>query len=363
MTSVSADNQPALDKAAWKKMVKPYQEPDLRRSLWQIANSLIPYLILWYMMTQTIKLSYWFTLPFIFLAAGFLTRLFIIFHDCGHGSFFASRRANDTVGFILGLFNFTPYYFWRHEHAVHHASSGDLDRRGHGDIWMMSVTEYETASTWKQIVYRLYRNPIILFGIGPIFLFLILHRIPIKYVRRRETFSILYTNLALIIAAVVMSLLIGFQNFAILQLSILFVTSTLGVWLFYVQHQYEGVYWQRHDEWDYATAALEGSSFYRLPKVLQWFTGNIGFHHIHHLSPRIPNYNLERCHNENPLFQIEPVTLRQSLGSLRYRFWDEANNRLIGYREMRQLQAAKASLASPFVPSNPVSTEKARMSK
>ena len=340
MTTKSVNTQSVIDKTVWKKMVTPYQAPDLRRSLWQVANSLIPYLIIWYMMIQTIEISFWLTLPLIILAAGFLARLFIIFHDCGHGSFFASRQANDTVGFIMGLFNFTPYYFWRHEHAVHHASSGDLDRRGHGDVWMMSVAEYQASSAWKRLIYRLYRNPFILFGIGPIFLFLVIHRIPIKNVRRREKFSILYTNLALIVLATLMSLLIGFQTFAILQVSVLFFAATLGVWLFYVQHQYEGVYWQRHDEWDYATAALEGSSFYKLPKVLQWFTGNIGYHHIHHLSPRIPNYNLERCHNENPLFQIEPVTLWQSFGSLRYRFWDEANNRLIGYREYRQMKAA-----------------------
>ncbi len=351
MAIPSTPGQSAPNKNAWKKLVKQYQVPNLQRSQWQIVNSLIPYIIIWILMVQTMKISYWLTLPLILLAAGFLTRLFIIFHDCGHGSFFPSRRANDTIGFILGILNFTPYYYWRHEHALHHAASGDLDRRGHGDIWMMSVTEYQASTPWKRFIYRLYRNPFILFGVGPIFLFVIVHRIPIKKLRQRELYSILYTNLVLLIAAGLMSLLIGFHTFAILQLSILFVTSTMGVWLFYVQHQYEGVYWQRHDEWDYATAALEGSSFYKLPKVLQWFTGNIGFHHIHHLSPRIPNYNLERCHNENPLFQIEPVTLRQSLGCLRYRLWDEANNRLIGYKEYRQMQKATASFTPPLMPS------------
>jgi omega-6 fatty acid desaturase (delta-12 desaturase) len=271
-------------------------------------------------MIQTSKISYWYTLPFIILAAGFLVRLFIIFHDCGHGSFFPSRQANDIVGFIMGIFNFTPYYYWRHEHAIHHASSGDLDRRGNGDIWMMSVAEYQAATPWQKLGYRIYRNPIVMFGIGPIFMFSIMHRLPHQKLRKREQLSIVYTNLVLLIAAVAMSLLIGWQTFLILQISTLFVASTVGVWLFYVQHQYEDVYWQRHGEWDYATAALEGSSFYKLPKVLQWFTGNIGFHHIHHLSPRIPNYNLERCHNENPLFHIEPITLWQSFGSLRYRF-------------------------------------------
>lgn len=329
-------NQAAPDKAAWRAIVTKYQTPDMKRSLWQIANTHIPYLIVWYIMFQTLKISYWLTLPFIVLAAGLLIRNFIIFHDCGHGSFFASRRANNIVGFITGVLSFTPYFSWRHEHALHHASSGDLDRRGHGDIWIMTVNEYLAATPKKRFLYRLYRNPFVHFIVIPIFLFLVLYRFPLVKQRRRELRSILYTNIALVAGITLMSLLIGFRAFAILQLSVLLIATTCGVWLFYVQHQYEGVYWQKHDDWDYATAAVEGSSFYKLPKILQWFTGNIGYHHIHHLSPRIPNYNLEACHAEITMFKVTSITFWQSLRSLRFRLWDEENNRLIHFRELKQ---------------------------
>jgi omega-6 fatty acid desaturase (delta-12 desaturase) len=202
---------------------------------------------------------------------------------------------------------------------------------------MMTVQEYLEATPWQRFVYRAYRNPVVLFGIAPLFLFLVLHRIP-RPGRSREQRSVMLTNVTLLAIVILMSLLIGFKTYVILQLSILVVATSVGVWLFYVQHQYEGVYWQRHEEWDYAAAAVEGSSFYKLPKVLQWFTGNIGFHHIHHLSPRIPNYNLERCHDENPSLQVEPITLRQSFQCIRYRLWDEANNRLISFGELKQLE-------------------------
>jgi omega-6 fatty acid desaturase (delta-12 desaturase) len=337
MTNKSTQAKSRPDKSAWRNIVASYQTPDLWRSLWQIANTHIPYVIIWYIMVQTLKISYWLTLPFIFLAAGLLIRNFIIFHDCGHGSFFASRRANEVVGFITGVLNFTPYFSWRHKHALHHASSGDLDRRGYGDIWMMTVNEYLAATPKERVGYRLYRNPFVLFILSPLFLFLVSYRVPLSREKQRERRSVHYTNLALLVGIIVMSFLIGFKAFAILQLSILTITSICGVWVFYVQHQYEGVYWQKHDEWDYATAAVEGSSFYKLPKVLQWFTGNIGFHHIHHLSPRIPNYNLEACHAEITMFRVTSITFRQSLRSLRFRLWDEENNRLITFRELNQI--------------------------
>lgn len=329
-------SQAPPDKAAWRSIVTKYQTPDIKRSLWQIANTHVPYVIVWYIMSQTLKISYWLTLPFIVLAAGLLIRNFIIFHDCGHGSFFVSRRANNIVGFITGVLSFTPYFSWRHEHALHHASSGDLDRRGHGDIWIMTVDEYLASTPKKRLVYRLYRNPFVHFILIPIFLFLVLYRFPLVKQRRRERRSILYTNMALVTGITLMSFLIGLRAFAILQLSVLLIATICGVWLFYVQHQYEGVYWQKHDEWDYATAAVEGSSFYKLPKVLQWFTGNIGYHHIHHLSPRIPNYNLEACHAEITMFKVTSITFWQSLRSLRFRLWDEENSRLIHFRELTQ---------------------------
>ncbi|GIK56431.1 MAG: fatty acid desaturase [Chloroflexi bacterium] len=326
----------------WQKIVARYQVPDTRRSVWQIVNTLVPYFIVWALMIVALNVSFWLTIPLIILAGLLAVRIFIIFHDCGHGSFFESRRANEIVGFITGTLVFTAYYAWRHEHAIHHASSGDLDRRGHGDVWMMTVSEYQVASPGQRLVYRVYRNPLFMFMIGPLIMFLILNRYPVKARRLREVRSIYYTDLALVGIFIGMSFLIGFWNFVILQLLLLLVASSIGVWLFYVQHQYEGVYWQRHNEWNYAEAAIQGSSFYELPKVLQWFSGSIGYHHIHHLSPRIPNYNLQACHDENPPFQITPITLRQSFRCVRYRLWDEKNYRLIGFGDLRQMQPGPA---------------------
>lgn len=235
------------DKAAWKKAIAPYQQPDLRRSLWQLATTLIPYILLWTLMILTIRVSFWLTLPLIILAAGFMIRAFIIFHDCGHGSFFASRRANEIVGFITGLVVLTPYFSWRHGHALHHAASGDLDRRGPGDIWMMTVDEYRAATPWQRFAYRMYRTPLILFIIAPALLFILFQRFPNKYDRAKERKSIFLTNLALLLQAILISLLIGFKTYLILQVSVMALAATAGVWLFYVQHQYEGVYWKRHE--------------------------------------------------------------------------------------------------------------------
>jgi omega-6 fatty acid desaturase (delta-12 desaturase) len=341
MTTVSTPARTRSGKAAWQPIVARYQRPNLRRSLWQIASTHIPYVLVWFIMVQTIKISYWLTVPFIFLAAGFLVRNFIIFHDCGHQSFFASRRANDIVGFITGVVTFTPYVAWRHDHAVHHATSGDLDRRGNGDVWMMTVDEYLAATPRKQFIYRLYRDPFIQFIVAPFFLFMILNRFPLPKMGKRERRSVFYTNVAILGAVVLMGLLIGFKTYAILQLSVAVIAATTGVWLFYVQHQYEGVYWEKHESWDYARAAVEGSSFYKLPKVLQWFTGNIGYHHIHHLSPRIPNYNLEACHAEITMFDVKTVTFWESLGCIRFRLWDEENGRLISFGELEQLEPVK----------------------
>jgi omega-6 fatty acid desaturase (delta-12 desaturase) len=285
-------------------------------------------------MVQTLKVSYWLTLPFILVAGGFLVRNFIIFHDCGHQSFFASRQANNIVGFITGVLTYTPYIAWRHDHALHHASSGDLDRRGNGDIWMMTVKEYLNASTKARLLYRIYRDPFIQFLFMPVFAFLIFNRFTLSKMGPRERRSVMQTNLALVAGITLMGFLIGFKTFVVLQFSIAVIASSVGMWLFYVQHQYEGVYWEKHEAWDYARAAIEGSSFYKLPKILQWFTGNIGYHHIHHLSPRIPNYNLEACHQEITFFEVKTITFWESLGCLRYRLWDEENSRLIDFKEL-----------------------------
>jgi omega-6 fatty acid desaturase (delta-12 desaturase) len=337
MITISNPVQRRPKQFTWRPIIAKYQKPNLRRSLWQIVNTHIPYILLWVIMVQTIKISYWLTLPFIFLAAGFLVRNFIIFHDCGHQSFFASRRANDIVGFITGILSYTPYVAWRHDHALHHASSGDLDRRGNGDIWMMTVKEYMNASPKDQFIYRFYRDPFIQFLIMPIFAFLIFNRFPLNKMGPRERRSVFQTNVVLAIGIMLMGLLIGFKIFFVLQLSVAVIAASVGMWLFYVQHQYEGVYWEKHEEWDFARAAVEGSSFYKLPKILQWFTGNIGYHHIHHLSPRIPNYNLEACHREITMFEVKSITLWESLDCLRYRLWDEENERLIDFNELKEI--------------------------
>ena len=322
-----------------------YQKSEVWRGVWQLVNTLVPYGALWGLMYLSVQVSWWLTLPLAVLAAGFLVRVFIIFHDCGHGSFLPSRRANDILGFITGVLTFTPYYHWRWEHALHHATSGDLDRRGTGDVWTLTVQEYLEASRWKRFAYRLARNPVILFGVAPLFLFLIKMRIPAAKAPRRERHSVAWTNLALVGVAAVMSWVFGLEAYLLLQVFIVMLAGSAGLWLFYVQHQFEGVYWERSEEWDYATAALKGSSFYKLPKVLQWFSGNIGFHHIHHLSTRIPNYHLEKCHRAEPLFQtVKPVTLFGSLKSLTFRLWDEQRQRLVGYRVLKTVRLRQRAL-------------------
>ena len=322
-------------------MVAPYQRPSTRRALRQVANSLLPYALLWFLMYRSLAISYWLTVPLALLAGGFLVRIFIIFHDCGHGSFFKSRLANDILGSITGLLCFTPYYQWRWEHAIHHASAGDLDRRGTGDVWTLTVQEYLAASRWKRFAYRLARNPFILFLVAPFILFLVIQRFPARKAGWRERLSVYGTNLALLSLVAGMSWALGMGTYVLLQLAVVAVASSAGVWLFYVQHQFEDVYWERGQHWDYTKAALQGSSYYKLPKILQWFSGNIGFHHIHHLSPRIPNYNLEECHKAEPLFRrVTPVTLRSSLKSFGFRLWDERCRKMVGYRALRNLRRA-----------------------
>jgi omega-6 fatty acid desaturase (delta-12 desaturase) len=290
-------------------------------------------------MYRSLGISYWITMPLAILAGTFLIRVFIVFHDCGHGSFFKSKTANDIVGFITGMLTFTPYYHWRREHAIHHASAGHLDKRGTGDVWTLTVQEYLDSSRWKRFAYRLARNPIVLFVIAPLYLFLVRQRFVSAKANQRERWSVYWMNLALLAMAAGLSAVFGIIPYLIIQLTAIAVAGSAGVWLFYVQHQFEDVYWERADKWDYTSAALQGSSFYKLPKVLQWFSGNIGFHHIHHLSSRIPNYNLERCHKAHPLFQsVKPVTLFSSLKSFTFRLWDEQNKKLISFRKLKKMR-------------------------
>jgi acyl-lipid omega-6 desaturase (Delta-12 desaturase) len=316
----------------WKQVVSPYQKSDVRKSIFQIITSVGAYILCFYLMFRSLEVSYWLTLALAFPTAGFAMRMFIIFHDAGHGSFFKSKKANDWIGRITGVLLFTPYYYWRHSHAIHHATSGDLDRRGTGDVWTLTLEEYNKLSRGQQIGYRIYRNPFIIFVIGPFIDFVVLQRFHVKTADERDRASVRNTNIAIAVLVVVLCLLMGWREYLAVQIPIIALASSFGVWLFYVQHQYENVYWERHEQWDFASAALHGSSFYKLPKVLQWFTGNIGFHHIHHLSPRIPNYELEKCHNENELFQqVETMTFWSSLKSLNVRLYDEDHHKMISY--------------------------------
>jgi len=341
MTTESIPSQatPRTDIAAWKEIVAKYQKPSTGRALWQVVNTLGPYVLLWYLMYRGLAVSWWITLPLAILAGAFLVRVFIIFHDCGHGSFFKSRQANDVMGFIAGILTFTPYYHWRWEPAIHHASAGDLDKRGTGDVWTMTVQEYLESSRWKRFAYRLTRNPVVLFVLAPLYLFVIRQRFPSAKANPRERQSVHWMNLAIFGMAAVLTLIYGFVPYLLIQLTVMAVAGAAGVWMFYVQHQFEDVYWERDEDWDYTAAALQGSSFYKLPKILQWFSGNIGFHHIHHLSSRIPNYNLERCHRSHPMFSdVKPITLFSSFKSLTLRLWDEKLKKLVGYRHLKDFR-------------------------
>jgi omega-6 fatty acid desaturase (delta-12 desaturase) len=330
--STKQNPEPVPAHRSWKEAVAPYQRPALWRGIWQVLNSVLPYMGLWFLMYRSLAISTWLALPLAVLAGGFLVRIFIIFHDCSHGSFFASPRANAVLGNLMGLLCFTPFYRWRREHSTHHASAGDLDRRGTGDVWTMTVQEYLVASRWKRFAYRLARNPVILFVVAPLVLFLVLERLVTGKEGKRERLSVYGTNLALAVMVLTMSWAIGWKAYLLLQVTAIMVAGSAGVWLFYVQHQFEGVYWERGGEWDYEKAALQGSSYYKLPRLLQWFSGNIGFHHIHHLSPRIPNYHLEECHRAEPLFHsVKPVTLLSSLKCFGFRLWDEQRRKMVGY--------------------------------
>jgi omega-6 fatty acid desaturase (delta-12 desaturase) len=342
MTADNPENHMSVSKPSWKEAVAKHQQPALRSSVWQLVNSLIPYLVLWGLMVWALNFSYWITLALALPAAGFLVRIFIIFHDCCHGSFFKSRRANHLLEFVTGVLTFSPYRQWGHLHALHHATAADLDRRGAGDIWTLTVQEYLEASRWKRLAYRLSRNPLVLFVLAPAYLFLVQNRFPSRAVGRRQRRGVHWTNAALLAVVALMSLTIGIKAYLLVQLPILMIAATAGVWLFYVQHQFEGVYWERRQNWNFVEAALRGSSFYKLPRFLQWFTGNIGFHHIHHLSPAIPNYNLERCHRENrPLQAVTSVTLWSSMKALSFRLWDERQKRLVGFNRLRAVRREK----------------------
>jgi omega-6 fatty acid desaturase (delta-12 desaturase) len=318
------------------RTVLAYQKPSRARSIWQLVNTLIPYAATWVAAYYAFQFSFWLALPMIFINGGLMIRTFILFHDCGHQAFFKSKKANDIWGNITGVLTYTPYYYWHRAHAKHHATSANLDKRGYGDVWMMTVDEYLKAPRKERLQYRLYRNPFVMFLLGPLFITLVTHRLVRREARRREKLSVYGTNLGIFLLAIPMIFIMGWKAYLTIQLLTVFFAHVFGIWLFYVQHQFEGVYWSREDGWNFVEASLEGGSFYELPAVLRWFTGNIGYHHVHHLNPRIPNYNLPRCHTEIPaLHEIRSVKLFSSLKSLRFRLWDEETKRMVSFGDIK----------------------------
>jgi omega-6 fatty acid desaturase (delta-12 desaturase) len=299
-----------------------------------LATSVVPYLALSVAMYFALGVSYLLVLAIAIPASGFLVRTFILFHDCSHGSFLPSRRANLWLGTVLGLFVYSPFLRWRHDHAIHHATSGDLDRRGGGDVRTLTVSEYLALPARARLGYRLFRNPAVMFGIGPIVALLVGPRLVARTARPRMRRSVIGTNIALAALVAALCLLIGWSEFLLVQAPTVLLAGSAGIWLFYVQHQFEDAYWENAESWSYADAALRGSSYLKLPKVLQFFSGNIGLHHVHHLSARIPNYNLQRAHDENPIFHDVPMlSLRDGLRAVRLKLWDEELGRMVTFAE------------------------------
>jgi omega-6 fatty acid desaturase (delta-12 desaturase) len=333
-----SDNVAAIiDYQSLNREIAPYRQPSRLKSIWQLTNTLVSYVALWVLIWLVMDYSVWLSLPLILLAAGFLVRIFIVFHDCGHGSFFRSKRANHFWGVVTGVLTFTPYYTWRMSHARHHGTSGNLDKRGQGDVWTMTVEEYRNAPLGTRFQYRMYRNPAVMFLLGPIQFILIGNRRTKKSAGRKDKLSVHGTNAAILVLAVALMFLLGWKEYLFIQFAILYTGVMGGIWLFYVQHQFEGVYWADEKEWDFVQASIKGASYYKLPAVLRWFTGNIGFHHVHHLNPSIPNYNLPHCHKRVPILRESPtIGLFSSLKSLRYRLWDERNRELVSFRKLRE---------------------------
>lgn len=322
----------------WQRHLARYEKASWRSAAIQLVNSLAPFVLFWWLMYLSLELNYLIVVALAFPTAGFLVRIFIIEHDCSHGAFFPSRKWNDRLGFCLGVLTLTPFHYWRRTHAIHHSSSGDLDRRDIGDITTITRREYRALPLWARLRYRLYRHPIILFGFGPVFQFVLKHRLPwdLPLGWYREWLSVATTNLALVVILLAASKTMGITAFLMVHLPVCIVSSTAAVWLFFLQHQFESTYWRCHQDWDFGEAALHGSSFYDLPPILHWFTGNIGIHHIHHLAARIPNYRLRQCMAENPLLPCPGrMTIRESLACLRLALWDEERQKLVPFRDGR----------------------------
>jgi omega-6 fatty acid desaturase (delta-12 desaturase) len=330
----------------WRAAVAPFERPSTPGAMLDLATSLGAYVALTVGMYLSLDVSIWLTLALAFPAAGFLLRTFIVFHDCAHGSFLPSKAGNLWVGRLTGLVVYQPYANWRHNHAVHHAGSGDLDRRGTGDVETLTIAEYRSRPWRGRLAYRLFRSPFALFGIGPIWSLMIGPRFWTRRMRPRQVHSVWLTNAALAVLVGVTVWAVGPLAWLEVQMPAAILAGVAGVFLFYVQHQFEDAYWESGESWDYADAALKGSSYLKLPRVMQFFSGNIGLHHVHHLSAKIPNYNLQRAHEEIPLFADVPVlTFAEGVRSVRLKLIDPAGGRLVTWREAREIAAGAAKRA------------------
>ncbi len=317
-----------------KQRLARYRDSNAWKSTWQLVSTLLLFGGLWTLMYFSLNVSYWLTLFLSVPTAGLLVRLFVLQHDCGHGALFKSKATNDIVGFVLSILVLTPYSSWRRHHALHHASAGDLDRRGHGDVHTLTVAEYTNLTPLKQLGYRLFRNPLIQFGIAPLVYFAVLQRLTLNVPRSwtRERAGIYWTNALIAASGIGLVWLIGFWSVVLVHLPVLLLATSAGVWLFYVQHTFEDAYWERHEHWNFESAGVDGSTYYQLPASLQWFTGNIGFHHIHHLDSRIPNYRLQECFNQNSdLQQVQRFTVWQSLSCVKFKLFDEESGKMVGF--------------------------------
>lgn len=318
----------------WHSSLAKYRDANDGKAVWQLAHTVIPYLCLWWLMAWTVQRGYPYalTLALAAVAAAFLVRVFILFHDCVHGSFFRGKGANTFFGYLLGVMVFTPFEDWRFSHLRHHATYADLDARGFGDIWTMTLAEYEAAPKAERLCYWLYRSPLVLIGLGALFNFLLRFRLPARTSTRKEFMSVVFTNLLLAGVALLAAWFMGWRTYLLIQLPVIWIAGAAGVWLFYVQHQFEGVYWARKRDWDALRAAMEGSSCYQLPGMLRWFSGNIGYHHVHHLGARIPNYRLKDCYDAVPALRAKPpLTLWRSLSAIRLKVWDEERKKLVRF--------------------------------
>jgi omega-6 fatty acid desaturase (delta-12 desaturase) len=341
-TAAAPAEAPPLDERHWTKILARYRDPDPRRGVFEVLITAVPFFVIWALMLFSLEYSYWLCLLLAIPAAGFVVRLFMIQHDCGHGSFFRSRQANDMLGRAIGVLTLTPYGYWRRTHAIHHATSGNLDRRGKGDVPVLTVAEYLDLPRWRRVAYRLSRNPLILLSLGPIYVFLLKHRLPVEMMGEGKDvwISAMSTNIAIAGVVIGMTTLVGLQTFLMIQLPIALLASSIGVWLFYVQHQFEDTYWAHQDDWTFHTGAMHGSTHYDLPGPLRWFTANIGVHHVHHLASRIPSYRLSEVLRDHPqLRDVGRLTLRQSLGCFRLALWDEEKRRLVRFRDAAAARA------------------------